>query len=127
MDNSHLKNNTWAAFSALLASSGTLVCCVLPAVMVSLGAGASLAGLLAEFPQLIWMSANKGLIFGFAFFMLFVSGVMQYRARSLPCPVDPQLAKSCATLRKTSFYLWAGAIFVTSLSFVFAFVLPRIM
>ena len=127
MDNSYLKNNTWTAFSALLASSGTLVCCVLPAVMVSLGAGASLAGLLTQFPQLIWMSEHKGLIFGFAFFMLGLSGVMQYKARYLPCPTDPALAKSCTTLRKTSFYLWAGAFLVTLISFVFAFVLPKIL
>ena len=50
-----LKQGLWGAFGALLASSGTLVCCVLPAVMVSLGAGATLAGLVTAVPQLIWL------------------------------------------------------------------------
>jgi len=37
-----LRRNVGFAFGALLASSATLVCCVLPAVLVSLGAGAVL-------------------------------------------------------------------------------------
>ena len=41
------------AADALLASSATLVCCVLPAVLVALGAGAALAGA-REVPQLVW-------------------------------------------------------------------------
>ena len=35
-----LKQTVGASAAALFASSATLVCCVLPAVMVSLGAGA---------------------------------------------------------------------------------------
>src|SRR6187200_1056050 len=49
-----LRRNLGLATAALLASSGTLVCCVLPALMVALGAGAALAGLVTAVPQLIW-------------------------------------------------------------------------
>jgi len=42
--------NAGLAAGALLASSATLVCCVLPAVLVALGAGAALAGLVTVAP-----------------------------------------------------------------------------
>jgi hypothetical protein len=35
----------WTAWLSLAASGGTLVCCALPALLVSLGLGAALAGL----------------------------------------------------------------------------------
>ena len=60
------KESLGAAVAALLASSTTLVCCVLPAVMVSLGAGAVLVGLITAFPQLIWLSEHKAAVFGIA-------------------------------------------------------------
>ncbi len=58
-----LQRNAALAFTALLASSGTLVCCVLPALMVALGAGATLAGLVTAVPQLIWLSEHKVEVF----------------------------------------------------------------
>ena len=126
MDNKPLQRNAWVAFSALVASSGTLICCVLPAVMVSLGAGATLAGLITQFPQLIWLSSQKPLVFGIAFSLLFMSGVFLYNARRLPCPTDPQLAKACGQLRKISHILWFASLALTSLGAIFAFVLPNV-
>lgn len=126
MNNIPLQRNAWVAFSTLLASSGTLVCCVLPAVMVSLGAGASLAGLVTQFPQLIWLSSHKGLIFGFSFAMLAVSGLLLYNARRLPCPADAKLAKACTQLRTLSHVLWGVALALTVVGAFFAFVLPKI-
>ena len=60
------KRNVGVAFGTLLASSATLVCCVLPAALVSIGAGAALVGLVSTFPQLVWLSENKGWVFGIA-------------------------------------------------------------
>ena len=61
---SGLTRNATLASLALLTSSATLVCCVLPAVLVMLGAGAALAGLVTAIPQLIWLSEHKPLVFG---------------------------------------------------------------
>lgn len=107
--------------AALLASSATLVCCVLPAVMVALGAGAALVGLVSAVPQLIWLSEHKVLVFGIAGAMLLLSGVMLHRAASLPCPADPEAARACRRLRSASRALFwiaviayvVGAVFVT--------------
>ena len=47
MSDPHARN-VGLAFGALLASSTTLVCCVLPAVLVSIGAGAAVVGLVSS-------------------------------------------------------------------------------
>jgi hypothetical protein len=66
--------------------AGPLVCCVLPAVMVALGAGAALAGLVTAVPQLVWLSEHKPLVFGLAGTMLAISGAMLWRARGISLP-----------------------------------------
>jgi hypothetical protein len=106
--------NAGVAFATLVASSATLVCCVLPAVLVSLGAGAVVVGLVSAVPQLIWLSEHKPLVFGAAGLLLVVSGVMLWHARTLPCPVDPILARSCTRLRRLSHALYglSAALFV---------------
>jgi hypothetical protein len=125
--NAPLRRNLGLAVATLAASTGTLVCCVLPAVMVALGAGASLAGLVTAFPQLVWLSEHKPMVFGLAFLLLAVSGVVQWRARSLPCPADPRLAAACSRLRRASWWLWGFALAATLLGALFAFVLPLLL
>jgi len=121
--NAHARN-AGVAMGTLLASSATLICCVLPAVMVSLGAGATLASLVSAVPQLVWLSAQKAWVFGFAALLLAASGVLLWRARSMPCPADPRAARACTTLRRlgTTLYGIAIAAFLTGATF--AFVLP---
>ena len=119
-----LRRNLGVALLTLLASGGTLVCCVLPAVMVALGAGAALAGLVTAAPQLVWLSEHKAGVFGLAFAMLALSGVLLWRARRLPCPADPALARACVRLRRASVVLWWVALACTTLGAAFAFVLP---
>jgi hypothetical protein len=121
-----LKRNTGLAFVALVASSGTLVCCVLPAAMVALGAGAALAGLVSAVPQLVWLSEHKALVFGAAAAMLAFAGLAIWRARSLPCPADPRLANACRRLRRVSAALYSLALAAFLVGAAFAFALPRI-
>ena len=121
-----LRRNLGVAVLTLLASGGTLVCCVLPAVMVALGAGAALAGLVTAVPHLVWLSEHKAAVFGLAFALLVLSGAMLWRARTLPCPADPALARACTRLRRVSVALWSVATACTVLGAVFAFVLPAL-
>ncbi len=122
-----VRQSLWGALGALLASSGAMVCCVLPAVMVSLGAGASLVGLLGAFPQLIWLSEHKEWVFMVAVVMLLVAGYLLSRARTAPCPADPALAMACQRLRRWSVVLYAISVVGTFIGFLFAFVLPVLM
>lgn len=118
--------NVGVAFGTLLASTTTLVCCVLPAVLVSLGAGAVMVGLVSALPQLVWLSEHKGLVFGIAGVLLAVSGALIWRARSLPCPVDPVAARSCTRLRRISAWLYGVSLVAFLAGALFAFALPVI-
>ena len=119
-----LRRGLGLSFLTLLASTGTLVCCVLPAVMVSLGAGAALAGLVTAVPQLVWLSAHKALVFGVAGAMLLLSGMALWRARRAPCPADPALALACRRIRRGSIAMWWIAAVSTLSGAIFAFVVP---
>lgn len=121
--NPHARN-AGVAFGTLLASSATLICCVLPAVMVSIGAGAALVGLVSAVPQLVWLSEHKLLVFGVAGVLLAASGALLWRGRRLPCPVDPAAARSCTRLRRISAILYGVSLLAYGLACVFAFVLP---
>lgn len=118
------RRNAALTVTALLSSAATLLCCVLPAVLVALGAGAALAGLVSAVPQLIWLSAHKALVFGGAAALLIASGLLIWRARTLPCPTDPRLARSCAALRRLTFVLFAVASSTFAIGALFAFGLP---
>ena len=124
--NPALARNAGLAAGALLASSATLVCCVLPALLVTLGAGAALAGLVAAVPQLIWLSEHKPLVFGVAAILLAASGVALWYGRSLPCPTDPDAAEACRRLRRFSAVLYGMALASFALGVSFAFVLPHL-
>jgi hypothetical protein len=122
--NTPLRRNGYLAFVALLTSTGTLVCCVLPAIMVALGAGATLAGLVGTFPQLVWLSEHKTLVFGCAAAALVVAGMSIWRARRLPCPSDPVAARACMRLRRYSAALFGLAVVAFCIGAAFAFVIP---
>lgn len=119
-----LRTGAWSSLAALLASSGTLVCCALPALLVALGAGAALSSLVAAVPQLVWLSEHKAAVFGFAAAMLAGAGALQWRNRHAPCPIDPALRSACLRTRAWSrrLYLTSVALFV--IGALFAFVLP---
>src|SRR5476651_122382 len=84
-----------ASLLALFTSGSTLICCALPALLVAIGAGAALSSLVSVLPQLVWFSENKIAVFLVAAAMLALAGIMQWRARSLPCPIDPGVAREC--------------------------------
>ena len=113
-----------SAWLALFTSSGTLVCCALPALLVSLGAGAVLAGLVATVPSLVVLSEYKEFVFGFCAVMLIVSGTMQWRNRFAPCPIDPALAAACARTRRMSRWVYGASVAIFVTGGFFAFVLP---
>lgn len=121
-----LRKNVFVSFFSLFTSMSTLICCALPALLVSLGLGATMVGLVSTFPQLIWLSEHKWLVFGLSAVMLSLSAFMQYRARFLPCPIDPDAARACTRARKVSSRITIFSIVVWVIGFTFA-VIPLLM
>jgi hypothetical protein len=111
----------------LFTSFSTLICCALPALFVTLGAGAVLAGIVSQVPQLIWLSEHKIGLFIFAGSMLAVSGGLRYQSRNAPCPIEPDKANACKKLRKTSGVIYTVSLVIYAIGFLFAFIAPYLI
>jgi len=118
------KSSFLTSLLSLFASSSTLICCALPALLVALGAGAALSGLVGAFPQIVWLSEHKIGLFIFAGLMLAASGALQWINRNAPCPVDPALRNACLRTRKVSLRVYWVSVGIYLLGGFFAFVLP---
>ena len=122
-----LKRARAASVLSIFTSSGTLICCALPALLVTLGAGAALSSLVTAVPQIVWLSANKVAVFGVAAAMLAAAGMMQWRARFAPCPSDPALAAACTRARRTAARIYVLSLALFVIGAFFAFVLPALL
>lgn len=114
----------WLAFLSLFTSTGTLICCALPALLVAIGAGAALSTLISVVPGLVWVSEYKEVVFVLAGVMLAVSGWLQWRSRFAPCPLDPRQRDACLRTRKTAKRIYLASVSVYSVGGFFAFLLP---
>lgn len=118
------RSGLWSSLASVFASSSTLVCCALPALLVAVGAGAALSSLVSAVPQLVWLSEHKEALFSFAGLMLIASSTLQWRNRSAPCPIDPDLRQSCLRTRKVAARVWGLSVAIYALGGWFAFVQP---
>lgn len=114
----------WSSLLSLFASSSTLVCCALPALLVALGAGAALSSLVSVFPQVVWLSEHKAGVFVFAGVAMAASGALQWRNRNAPCPTDPALRRACLQTRKVSRRAYGFSAVVYLVGGWFAFIQP---
>jgi hypothetical protein len=109
-----------SSFLSLFTSISTLVCCALPTFFVVLGAGATFAGLIGSFPQLVWISENKMYFFTFGAVMLSIAGFLHWRSRNVECPVD-ELGEACATTRDWSLWVYFASLVLYLVGAGFAF------
>ncbi|UYL08275.1 hypothetical protein B9G69_014620 [Bdellovibrio sp. SKB1291214] len=116
--------NSFISYLTLFSSAGTLICCALPALFVSLGLGAVLAGLASKMPALIWISEHKIEVFVFAAVMLGLNGYWTWRNRNAPCPLDPELRDACTKARRFSFVVYVSSVVIYIIGATFAFVIP---
>lgn len=86
---------TAVGLGTLLLSAGTLVCCALPILLVSVGLGASVAALTSAAPWLVALSAHKVWVFAVSGVAIAGGAFVLYRP-SRACPADPYLAALCA-------------------------------
>ena len=117
----NLYKQTIAPTLSLFTSVGTLLCCALPALLVTLGMGAALAGFVSAVPWITAISDYKEYVFAGAGIMLAVASFLQWRGRNAPCPADPAKAKACSRLRKVSWFILGFSILIYAIGFFFAF------
>ena len=112
---------------SVFTSASTLICCALPALLVSLGLGATLAGFVTAVPEIVWVSENKGLVFTVGALLLFAAGLGQHFSKSAPCPADPELARSCMRIRRMSQYLFWLSVLLYVVGFFFAYLAVHVL
>ncbi len=78
----------------LFSATGTLLCCALPILLVTLGLGGAVVALTGAFPLLISLTQHKTWIFALSGLMLLASGWLLYRPGQA-CPADPVLGPAC--------------------------------
>ncbi|MEL6688439.1 MAG: hypothetical protein AAFP97_12570 [Pseudomonadota bacterium] len=91
---------TAAPALALFASVSTLLCCALPALLITIGAGAVMAGLVSNVPGYVWLTERKIELFVIAGVLLAGATWARWATRNAPCPADPKQAKMCSRMRK---------------------------
>tara|TARA_B100000902_G_scaffold164598_1_gene159635 strand:+ start:946 stop:1323 length:378 start_codon:yes stop_codon:yes gene_type:complete len=124
---SQIKESNGLGLLSLLASSSTLICCALPALFVSLGAGATLASIVNVFPELIIISKYKIYISAFALLFLIVAGILIKNASVQPCPTDPNLRDICIKTRKKSKIIYIISVFIFAFASIFTYIVPKLI
>lgn len=111
---------TLLPFFTLFTSLSTLLCCALPALLISLGLGTAMISLTSNFPAIIWLSKYKLILFIISGILLSVSGYFTYR-KGQSCPTDPKLAETCMKVRKfNKIILWVSVtIYLIGLFFAY--------
>lgn len=101
-------------YLSLFTSLGTLLCCALPALLVLLGLGATVASVVSSAPWLITLSRHKnwtftiaGLLITANFFYVFLIAP-KLRASTQACPTDQPSACGAAS-RMSRWILWVSA------------------
>lgn len=106
---------------SLFASSATLLCCALPALLVTIGAGAVMAGIASNVPGYVWLTEQKVPLFIGAGILLTIAVYFRWRSRNAPCPADPEAARACTRLRRWSGWLLYASIAIYMIGGFLAF------
>jgi hypothetical protein len=118
---SGVRRETGISWLTLFTSTGTLVCCALPIILVSLGMGASVAVMTSAFPFLITLSQYKAWVFTLSAVMLVLSVWLTYRSGQ-SCPSDPELARLCELSRVWNKRILWGSAVIWCIGFFAAFI-----
>ena len=118
---SNFYKELFAPILSLFTSLSTLVCCALPALLVTVGLGTTLVSIVSIFPWIVVLSKYKLYIFILAGFMLALSCYMAWRRNNSSCPANPAEAKICLKLRSTNSVLLTFSFVVYITGFFFAF------
>lgn len=117
-----LRMESGASWLVLFASTGTLICCALPMVLVTLGLGTAVASLASSFPILITLSQHKAWIFAGSGIVLALAGWLMYRPGRV-CSTEPALAALCERLQKWNRRVYWFAVAVWGVGFFAAYLL----
>ena len=106
----------------LFTTTGTLICCALPIILVTLGLGTAVVAMTSTFPFLITLTKHKIWVFAFSGLMLAVSGWLMYRP-GRACPTDPQLGQACNRAQRWNRRIYWISVTIWGIGFFAAYLL----
>lgn len=113
-------------FLAFLGSSGTLFCCVIPALLATLAGGAAVSAFISAFPWLMPLSQHKEWLFGIAGLLLAVNSFFIFRSRpKTACPLPG--SGVCAKAGRFSKVLFGISVVFYVAGFFTAFLLTPLL
>ncbi len=113
-------------FFALFSSTGTLLCCALPATLAAVAGGSAVASLISTFPLLIPISREKGWIFLISGSLIFISALFTLRPQSkLVCTING--GKTCEAASGFSKFMLYLSVGIFMVGFFFAYLLTPIL
>jgi len=83
----------------LFITSGTLLCCALPILLVSLGFGAVVASLNYNIPGLLFLAEHKFWTLSLSALLLIFLAWVIWRPNQ-HCPAEPELAEACQSAKR---------------------------
>ena len=106
----------------LFVSGGTLVCCALPIVLVTLGFGAVAASLSYNLPGLVFLAENKAWTLGLSALLLMLLAWIVWRPGQ-SCPADPRLAAYCEQAKTWNRRIFWSSVTIWGIGFFFSYLL----
>ncbi|HEC21934.1 MAG TPA: hypothetical protein ENI95_03340 [Chloroflexi bacterium] len=106
----------------LFTTTGTLICCALPIILVTLGLGTAVVAMTSAFPFLITLTKYKIWVFAFSGLMLAVSGWLMYRP-GRACPTDERLGRACNTAQRWNRRIYWTSVTIWGIGFFAAYLL----
>lgn len=130
MDIFDTKAQSWkqkaTSFLALFTSTGTLLCCALPAAIAGIAGGSAVVSLLSTFPWLAPLSRHKIWIFIGAGLMIVFSGILIFRPKgTVACSITG--GQGCEVAGGVQKFMFWAAVAIYTISVFFAYALLPIM
>ena len=122
VNNSSEFNEKSITVFTLVTTTGTLLCCALPIIFVTLGMGATVVAMTSTFPFLITLSKYKIWVFAFSGLMLLLSGWVMFRP-GRACPTDKILADACNAAHKWNKRIYWTSVVIWCVGFIAAYTL----
>jgi len=114
------------SFLALFTSTGTLLCCALPATIAAVAGGAAVGAFVSTFPWLISVSQYKGWLFIVAGILILFNGILVLRPKGkLACSLTG--GKGCEVASGFSKFMFWLSVSIYGVGALFAYALVPVM
>ena len=117
----------WISFLSLFGSFGTLFCCALPVLFVSLGLGAVFASITSAVPQIYFITEHKLYLFLLTGGLLASSYFLLKHQKIMECPVEETKHSACQTGKSWSQKIFWISVALYSLGLLFTYILPFLL